>query len=343
MAWRPPRELWVLAHMLHPKGQAAQHDTEQAVLHGGATNPLGVCIANPGNKEAVEAVAGDIGYAEGGVICTDQLSSAVCDELQNTVYIVRCADRQDGSQQSVKVRYPVPHHAAVPVGPFHSRVYILARMDAISVVIVDDHPLFRQGTKTALESHGEIRVAAEFAAAREAIAYCLVTPPNVMLLDLNLPDLNGLQAAEELHQRCPAVGIIALTAHDDDAYVNAFAAAGGRGYLLKSASDLQIVDAIRAVAQGWSAFDPRVTESLLRKARGESPDGATRLTARELDVLRRAAEGLTNRQIGRALAISERTVQAHLSHVFAKLGVGSRTEATAVALRTGLIVIPRRV
>ena len=215
-------------------------------------------------------------------------------------------------------------------------------MDAISVVIVDDHPLFRQGTRTALESHPEIRVAAEFSAAREAIAYCLESPPDVILLDLNLPDLNGIEAAKELHQCCPDVGIIALTAHDDDAYVNALAAAGGRGYLLKTATDNQIAEAIGAVAQGGSAFDQRVTEALLRRARGESSMGASRLTDRELEVLRSAAEGLTNRQIGRDLAISERTVQAHLSHVFAKLAVASRTEATTVALREGLIAITRR-
>lgn len=215
-------------------------------------------------------------------------------------------------------------------------------MGTIGVLIVDDHPLYRQGTRNALTGHDDVAVLADLSTGREALDYCAAGCPDVVLLDLNLPDSSGLDVAVELRRLCPDAGIIALTAHDDDAYVTAIAEAGGRGYLLKSATDQQLLGAIRAVAAGRSVFDPAVTEALLRRARGETPDSDARLTGREKEVLHRAAEGLTNRQIGHGLGISERTVQAHLSHIYDKLGVASRTEATTVALRQGLIELHRR-
>jgi DNA-binding NarL/FixJ family response regulator len=208
----------------------------------------------------------------------------------------------------------------------------------IRVLIVDDHPLYRRGIRAALAGEADVEVVAEVGSAAEALHCCAAEAPDVVLLDVNLPDQSGVDVARHLRETQPEIGVVALTAYDDDAYVVALAEAGARGYLLKSASDAEIVGAVRAVAAGEAVFAPAVTGALLRRARGEGVhDGADALTLREREVLSRAAEGLTNREIGHVLGISDRTVQAHLSHIFDKLGVASRTEAVTVGLRRGLI------
>jgi DNA-binding NarL/FixJ family response regulator len=135
--------------------------------------------------------------------------------------------------------------------------------------------------------------------------------------------------------------VIALTAHDDEAYILALAEVGVRGYLLKTATDAEIVAAVRAVAAGGSVFASAVTEALLRYARDDEPGRDFGLTEREREVLRYVATGLTNRDIGRRMGISGRTVQAHLSHIYSKLGATSRTQAVTVAIREGLLRMPR--
>lgn len=210
-------------------------------------------------------------------------------------------------------------------------------MSRIQLMIVDDHPLYRQGIRGVFERAEDVRVVAEVGTAAEAVARCRAAPPDVLILDVNLPDRNGVEVARELREVAPETGILVLSAHDDEPYVLALAEAGARGYLLKTATDEEILRAARAVAAGESVFAPEVTEILLRRVRGETATLPEDLTPREREVLRQAAAGLTNRQIGHRLGISERTAQAHLSHVFDKLGVASRTEAVTAALRQGLI------
>lgn len=210
-------------------------------------------------------------------------------------------------------------------------------MSRIQLMIVDDHPLYRQGIRGVFERAEDVRVVAEVGTAAEAVARCRAAPPDVLILDVNLPDRNGVEVARELREVAPETGILVLSAHDDEPYVLALAEAGARGYLLKTATDEEILRAARAVAAGESVFAPEVTEILLRRVRGETTALPEDLTPREREVLREAAAGLTNRQIGHRLGISERTAQAHLSHVFDKLGVASRTEAVTAALRHGLI------
>lgn len=210
-------------------------------------------------------------------------------------------------------------------------------MDAIAVLIVDDHPLYRRGTREALADRPGITVMGEVGSAAEAEAACRVACPTVILLDINLPDVSGIEAAGRLQALCPEAGVIALTAHTDEAYMFAMAEAGARGYLLKSATDAEIESAVRVVAIGGTFFAPAVTQALLRRARGQSAVPDFGLSQRESEVLRYVAAGMTNRQVGRQLGISERTAQAHLSHIFDKLGVSSRTEAVTTALRYGLI------
>ena len=212
-------------------------------------------------------------------------------------------------------------------------------MTPVSIVIVDDHPLYRRGIRTALEGQPDMRVAAEVGSVAEALEACARLRPSVVVLDINLPDGSGVDAARALRERQPETAVLILTAYDDAPYVMALAEAGARGYLLKSASDAEIVGAVRTVAGGGSVFAAEVVDVLLRRERGAAAGPFEELTARELEVLRLVAAGRTNREIGAQLAISERTAQAHLSHIFDKLGASSRTEAVTVALRHGLIVL----
>jgi DNA-binding NarL/FixJ family response regulator len=215
-------------------------------------------------------------------------------------------------------------------------------MQRTTVAIVDDHPLYRKGVRAAMAGHDDIVVVATVGTAAEALTLCESGNVRVFLLDLNLPDTSGIEAARRIRELCPDASVIALTAHDDDQHVIAMAEAGAVGYLLKTASDADIVGAVRDAVAGRSSFDPAVTGALLRRFRGPEGEPEAALTDREKEVLAKAAEGLTNRQIGKRLDISERTVQAHLSHIFDKLGVGSRTEAVTAGLKRGVIELPSR-
>jgi DNA-binding NarL/FixJ family response regulator len=212
-------------------------------------------------------------------------------------------------------------------------------MPPIQVLIVDDHPLYRSGVQAALTGPEDVRVTAAVGSCAEALAACREACPDLVLLDVNLPDGNGIEAAARILRDCPGCGVVLLTAYDDDAYVLAAAEAGAKGYLLKSATDAEILAAVRTVAAGASAFSPAVTLALLRRARGETARPDFGLTEREREVLGEAAAGRTNREIARRLGISERTVQAHLSHIYDKLDAASRTEAVTLALKHRLIAL----
>lgn len=215
-------------------------------------------------------------------------------------------------------------------------------MEPTTVLIVDDHPLYRRGTREALDGTEDITVVDAVGTGEAALERVSELRPNVVLLDINLPDASGVDVAKEIRSSYPETGVIALTAYDDDAYILALAQAGVRGYLLKTATDAEIVASVRAVAAGGSVFAAAVTEALLRYTRPD-PDSRFRefgLTEREQQVLAFVAQGHTNREIGLRLGISERTAQAHLSHIYDKLNVKSRTQAVSVALKEGLIQVP---
>lgn len=210
-------------------------------------------------------------------------------------------------------------------------------MERIGIVLVDDHPLYRRGLRAALVADPEFEVLGEGATAGDALSLCQVVRPQVLLLDLNLPDMSGVDATRRIAAECPDTAVVALTAHREDALMLAVAEAGAKGYLLKEATDREIASAVKSVAAGGTAFDPAVTQAFLRRSRIRAGGSGAALTDREKAVLAAAAKGLTNRQIGHALGISERTAQAHLARVFEKLDVASRTEAVTLALRQGLI------
>ncbi len=210
---------------------------------------------------------------------------------------------------------------------------------AIRVVMADDHALVREGIRNVLNRHPDIEVIAEASDGREAVALTLELRPDVVLMDIAMPEVNGIEATRQIKEQSPETVILVLTAYDDDRYVFALLEAGAAGYLLKNAHGDELVSAIREVHAGESILSPSVARKVLGKfigSRGDGPAGeAATLTEREIEILRLAAAGLPNKAIAEELSVSPRTVQLHLAHVFQKLGVASRTEAVVTGLKRG--------
>lgn len=213
-------------------------------------------------------------------------------------------------------------------------------MDKIRVMLVEDHVLMREGTQELLEREEDLCVVAQAGDGLEAVRLAATHHPDVILMDIALPKLSGLEATRQIKAAGPESAILVLSAYDDDEYVLAFLEAGATGYLLKSVSAQELIHAIRAVHAGESVLHPAITRKVIDYLSGpgapeQQEEDLPCLTDRELEVLQLAAGGRTNREIGSELSISGRTVQVHLSNVFAKLGVGSRTEAVLYAVRQG--------
>ncbi|HHS97283.1 MAG TPA: response regulator transcription factor [Chloroflexi bacterium] len=217
-------------------------------------------------------------------------------------------------------------------------------MEKIRVMLVEDHVLVREGTRELLDREKDLEVVAEAGDGEEAIRLAAIHRPDVIIMDMAMPRLNGIEATREIKATHPGAAVLVLTAYDDDQYVFAFLEAGAAGYLLKDVSTQDLIRAIRAVHSGESILHPTVARKVVdyfsRKARGVPAERtAETLTAREMEVLRLAAKGMTNREIADRLHISVRTVQVHLSNIFSKLEVGSRTEAVLYALRKGWLTL----
>lgn len=210
---------------------------------------------------------------------------------------------------------------------------------AIRVVMADDHALVREGIRNVLNRHPDIDVIAEASNGREAVALTLELRPDVVLMDIAMPEVNGIEATRQIKEQSPETVILVLTAYDDDRYVFALLEAGAAGYLLKNAHGDELISAIKEVHAGESILSPSVARKVLGKfigSRGDRPAGeAATLTEREIEILRLAATGLPNKAIAEDLSVSPRTVQLHLAHVFQKLGVASRTEAVVTGLKRG--------
>ena len=206
----------------------------------------------------------------------------------------------------------------------------------IRVVVADDHKVVRAGIRELLADEPDIEVVGEARDGREAVELALAQRPDVIVMDINMPELSGVEATRQIRTAAPGVRVLALTAYQDDPYIYGLLDAGASGYILKTAEGQEIVRAVRATAAGQAAIDPAVAPRLI--ARLTQPSAQTdALTERELAVLRLAARGQTNKQIGVALQISDRTVQNHLANIYAKLNVASRTEAVTVGLQRNLI------
>lgn len=197
--------------------------------------------------------------------------------------------------------------------------------ETISVVLVDDHQMVRAGLATLLAATDDIVVVGQAANGHEATEVAAASQPAVVLMDLSMPVLDGVEATRRILAEQPEVKVVVLTSFSDNQRVNDALAAGAVGYLLKDCEPAELLAAVRAAAAGHVPLDPRVARVLLPSANGSRPQDG--MSPRELEVLRLVATGLANKQIGRRLRISERTVKAHLGRVFRELGVADRTSA----------------
>lgn len=211
----------------------------------------------------------------------------------------------------------------------------------ITVLLADDHALVREGTRRLLEAEPDIRVVAEAGDGLEAVTQTGEMRPAVVIMDIAMPGMSGIEATRQIKGRHPNVAVLALTAYDDEQYVLALLDAGAAGFLLKDVRGEELVAAVRAVHRGESVLQPRIAQrALLRAISRRSPTpSAPPLSEREMEVLREAARGLPNKDIAKRLNLSVRTIHTHLGNAFNKLGVGSRTEAVLLALRRGWIAL----
>ena len=208
----------------------------------------------------------------------------------------------------------------------------------IRVFIVDDHPVFRKGVRALLEGNADLTVIGEAGTGAEAVTLVEATNPDVVIMDLMLPDMNGLQATEQIRVRVPAAHVLVLTSHtESDALIPALKA-GAIGYVLKSETRVELVNAVRAVMQGKSLVPAEFTAQLVSAVtQPEKRDLLDSLTGRELDVLRLLGRGLGNAQIAARLSIGEGTVKTHVSNLFGKLNLNDRMQAALYAIKRGLV------
>jgi DNA-binding NarL/FixJ family response regulator len=209
----------------------------------------------------------------------------------------------------------------------------------IRIVVIDDHPIVRQGLIAALEDEPDFEVVGGASSAEEALALVKQLEPELVLLDLELPGIDGVEAIPRLIEASPSSRVLVFTAYDTDERVLGAVKSGAKGYLLKGATAAEIARAIRVVASGGSVLEPPVAAKLV--AAVSAPRGAGRLTTREREVLRLISEGRPSKQIARALSISERTVKFHTASVLRKLGADNRAQAVALAAQRGLLEGPR--
>jgi DNA-binding NarL/FixJ family response regulator len=217
-------------------------------------------------------------------------------------------------------------------------------VNRVRVVLADDHALVRQGVRRFLEESGEVTVVAEAEDGERALELVAEHNPDMAIVDIRMPKLSGVDLARRIRAEHPQVKVLVLTAYDDDPYVFALLQAGVDGYVLKTSDSTQLIEAVRQIMRGEPALDPGVVKRLMERAasgRLKLEDDAVveRPTDRELEVVRLAGRGLTNRAIGQELGISDRTVQSHLARVYEKLHVSTRTEAALKAVQEGWIAV----
>jgi DNA-binding NarL/FixJ family response regulator len=209
----------------------------------------------------------------------------------------------------------------------------------IRIAVADDHPVVREGLVAMLETEPDFQVVGTAATGPEAVALVAREDPDVLLLDLELPELDGVGVLRRLTAEGGRVRVIAFTVFDTDERIIGAVEAGAAGYLLKGAPRAELFAAVRTVAAGGSLLAAVASSAVLRRVRGQAPAAGPTLTPRERAVLDALALGLGNKQIAARLGVSERTVKFHVSSLFAKLGAGNRTEAVTLAARAGLVSI----
>jgi DNA-binding NarL/FixJ family response regulator len=212
-------------------------------------------------------------------------------------------------------------------------------MKAIAVLLAEDHAVVREATAEIVDHQPDMRVVGQAGTGEEAVRLAHQLQPDVVVMDIAMPHLNGLEATSRITAECPHSRILVLTAREEAGYVIRLLQAGALGYLPKTVALDDLLDAIRSVARGESVLPPEIASVVVRHLAGEelAESEMGPLTHRELEVLELAAQGLTNQEIAQRLTISVRTVEAHLTHIYNKLGVASRTEAAVRATQRGWI------
>ena len=211
--------------------------------------------------------------------------------------------------------------------------------EPIRILVADDHPVVRDGLVAVLSTQPDLAVVGEAGSEAEAVQKAVDLRPDLVLLDLEMPGMDGVEALEQMRMHDPSARVIVFTAFDSDDRILAAVQAGAQGYILKGAPRDQLFEAVRVVHAGGSLLQPVVTSKLLKQVsqRSGPPVALQTMTRRESDVLGLLGEGLQNKEIAERLGIAERTVKFHVGSILRKLEVGNRTEAVATALRKGLI------
>ncbi|KOO37208.1 response regulator [Priestia koreensis] len=223
-----------------------------------------------------------------------------------------------------------------------------------NIVIIDDHQLFREGVKRILDFEQDFEVVAEGDDGSEALQLVAEHNPDVVIMDINMPSVNGVEATKQLVEDNPETKVIILSIHDDETYVTHALQTGARGYLLKEMDADALIEAVKVVAEGGSYLHPKVTHSLVKEYRRLAQQGQSSavgfeeveirrplhlLTRRECEVLQLLADGKSNRGIGESLYISEKTVKNHVSNILQKMNVNDRTQAVVVAIKNGWVEV----
>ncbi|MGP4078955.1 response regulator [Pseudalkalibacillus sp. R45] len=225
-----------------------------------------------------------------------------------------------------------------------------------SIVLIDDHKLFREGVKRILDMEENFEVVAEGDDGQDAVDLIESFSPDVVLMDINMPNINGVEATRRLVERFPEIKVVILSIHDDEAYVTHAVQTGASGYLLKEMDADALIEAVKVVADGGAYLHPKVTVNLLSEFRRIKTHGGNSggevgfkeveyrkplhiLTRRECEVLQMLADGKSNRSIGEALYISEKTVKNHVSNILQKMNVNDRTQAVVEAIKNGWVKV----
>jgi len=214
-------------------------------------------------------------------------------------------------------------------------------MDKIKVLLAEDHVVVREGTRELVKREQDMEVVGEAGDGEEAVALATKLQPDIIIMDIAMPKLNGIEATKQIKALYPAIAVLILTAYENDQYILALLEAGAAGYLLKNIKGSQLIDAIRAVHAGESVLHPAVARKVIDRLISPTtePQKPETLSKREMEVLKLAAKGLSNKEIASQLFLSPRTVQTHLGNIFNKLVVASRTEAILYGLRKGWFVL----
>ena len=214
-------------------------------------------------------------------------------------------------------------------------------MAKIRIMIVDDHPIVREGLVAVLRRDEDFEIVGEAPDGRAAVKRALSLKPDLILMDLRMPEMSGVEAMQKIRAADPNIKFLVLTTYDTDEHIVGALEAGASGYLLKDAPREDLFNAIRTVARGEALLQPRVAARLIQHMTGQTAKTATgpeeELSPREIEVLQLVARGQANKEIAAQLTITEATVKTHLAHIFQKLAVNDRTEAVTVALQRGII------